>query len=72
MLITKSLDSICHHTVDPLTHATQLSPFSSDNRYSILCIYVFAVFLYFNYFNFHNWVNSYCDLISPPDLFYLM
>ena len=54
MLMTKSLDSICHRTADPLTRAILLSPFSSDDHYSVLCIYMFVVFLYFNYFKFHK------------------
>ena len=44
MTTTKSLASMCYHTVDPLYPIYPLlHPFSTGNHYSALCIYMFIL-----------------------------
>ena len=72
MLITESLVSICHHTVDPFKHFTlPWQPFPAGNHYSVLCISVCFRFIWFVYFLLLVHMSELIQCLSYSDLFYL-
>ena len=51
LLTTKSLVSICYHTIDPYIYFAfpPPRPFSSGNHQAVVCLYVFAFVLFSHY-----------------------